>query len=309
MRHIAQDVFAGLEQDETAQAPQQRTVDQDLSTSVGQEGGGAAVNSHDSEALASLAIRPEQFRLDGMHVLVTGGGRGLGQGIALSAIRCGAEVTIVARSGKQLKATSLLADEIGGKCYTEEVDLSRPEDIQPLVDRLASLRPIDGVVHAAGIQIRKEATSVSIDDWRRLQAVNMDAPFFLSTAIARHQMEAGRAGSHVFIGSLNSTIGMPRVAPYAASKTALLGMARVMSTEWAGRGLRANVIAPGYVHTELTNDLLADPANRARIQARIPEGGLGLPRDVGALVVFLLADASRYLTGQLINIDGGWLAS
>ena len=263
----------------------------------------------DRDAMAALAVAPEEFRLDGKHVLVTGGGRGLGQAIALSASRCGAAITIIARSEDQLRSTAALCAAAGGTCSIQIADLSQPQDIQGLVDRILESGPIDGVIHAAGIQIRKEAIAVTVEDWRRLQAVNMDAPFFLSTAVARHQLESGRPGSHLFIGSLTSSIGLPRVAPYAASKTALLGMARVMSTEWASRGIRANVIGPGYFETELTKDLLADPQNSARIMSRIPMGALGLPRDVGALAVFLLSDASRYITGQLLNVDGGWLAS
>lgn len=263
----------------------------------------------DPESLAARITEPDEFRLDGKHIVLTGGGRGLGQSIALSASRCGAEITIVARSESQLASTAALCEEMGGRCHVEVADLSQPEGIRPLVDRIVARRAIDGLVHAAGMQIRKDAVDVTLEDWRMLQSVNMDAPFFLSTAVARHQLETRRSGSHIFIGSLNSTIGLRRVAPYAASKTALLGMARVMSTEWSSRGLRANVIGPGYFHTELTKDLLADPENSARILSRIPLGDLGLPRDVGALAVFLLSNASRYITGQLLNVDGGWLAS
>lgn len=265
--------------------------------------------TQDRDAMADLAVAPAEFRLDGQHVVVTGGGRGLGQAIALSASRCGAAVTIIARSEDQLQSTAELCAAAGGTCSIQVADLSQPLAIQDLVDRIVESGPIDGVIHAAGIQIRKEAIEVTVEDWRRLQAVNMDAPFFLSTAVARNQLESGRPGSHLFIGSLTSSIGLPRVAPYAASKTALLGMARVMSTEWASRGIRANVIGPGYFETELTKDLFADPQNSARIMSRIPMGALGLPRDVGALAVFLLSDASRYITGQLLNVDGGWLAS
>lgn len=263
----------------------------------------------DQDAMAAVAVGPAEFRLDGKHVVVTGGGRGLGQAIALSASSCGASITIVARSEDQLRSTADLCTQAGGTCSIQIADLSQPQGIQGLVDRIVASGPIDGVVHAAGIQIRKEAIDVTVEDWRRLHAVNTDAPFFLSTAVARHQLELGRPGSHLFIGSLTSTIGLPRVAPYATSKTALLGMARVMSTEWSSRGVRANVIGPGYFETELTKDLFADPANSARIMSRIPMGALGLPRDVGALAVFLLSDASRYITGQLLNVDGGWLAS
>lgn len=262
-----------------------------------------------NDDLDLLATDPAQLTLTGKHVVVTGGGRGLGQGIALSAALSGAVVTVVARSNDELSATADMIDRHGGVCHVHPADLSDTDLLDELVSELSGPGPIDGIVHAAGVQLRKEAVDVTVDDWRWVQRMNVEAPYFLSTAVARRQQAAGRPGSHVFIGSLNSTIGLPRIAPYAASKTALLGMARVMSSEWASQGQRANVVGPGYFHTRLTDDLFEDPANRTRILGRIPAGRLGTPADLGGTVVFLLSDASQYLTGQLINVDGGWLAS
>lgn len=254
-------------------------------------------------------ISPGAFGLNGKHVVVTGGGRGLGQGIALSAALCGADVTVVARSEDQLRGTADVIDSRGGNCRVVPADLSDIDALTDLTDHLSETAPIDGIVHVAGVQLRKNAVDVTVEDWRWVQRMNVEAPFFLSTAVAKQQQESGRPGSHIFIGSLNSTIGLPRIAPYAASKTALLGMARVMSNEWAVHGQRVNVVGPGYFHTQLTDDLFQDPANRDRVMGRIPAGRLGTPADLGGAVVFLLSDASLYLTGQLINVDGGWLAS
>ena len=262
-----------------------------------------------ADGVEHAGISPNAFSLTGKHVVVTGGGRGLGQGIALSAALCGADVTVVARSENQLRSTADLIESRGGSCRVLPADLSDTDALADLVAQLSDPAPIDGIVHVAGVQLRKDAVDVTIDDWRWVQRMNVEAPFFLSTAVARRQQESGRAGSHVFIGSLNSTIGLPRIAPYAASKTALLGMARVMSNEWAAHGQRVNVVGPGYFHTQLTEALLKDPANRDRVMGRIPAGRLGTPADLGGVVVFLLSDASLYLTGQLINVDGGWLAS
>ena len=262
------------------------------------------------EERSTLAITPAAFSLAGRHVLVTGGGRGLGQGIALSAAAAGATVTVVARSQDQLGETVALAMEQGaGACIAQSADLSDIADIPGLVAAIADRLPIDGVVHAAAAQLRIDAVDVTPDDWRFIQTLNLDAPFFLSTAIARHQLATGRPGSHVFVGSLNSTIALARIAPYVVSKTALVGVARAMSTEWSASGIRANVIGPGFFETAQTEDLLSHPKDRARILNRIPMGTLGTPADLGGVSVFLLSDASRYLTGQLINVDGGWLAS
>lgn len=252
---------------------------------------------------------PDSFSLKGQHVVITGGGRGLGQGVALAVARAGASVTVVARSAQQLDETAALIADIGGTCHTHAADLSQTHQADDLIAELSQTAPIDGIVHAAGVQRRRNAVDVTLEDWRFVQTMNTEAPFFLSTAVARRQLAEGRHGSHVLIGSLNSTIGLPFISPYAASKTALLGMARSLSSEWSKDGLRVNVIGPGYFHTALTADLLSNPDDERRILGRIPMGRLGTPDDLGGAAVFLLSAASSYITGQLINVDGGWLAS
>ena len=252
---------------------------------------------------------PPSFDLAGHHIAVTGGGRGLGRAIALAISAAGAHVTVIARTTDQLESTAEAIKSAGHSCAVTAADLTRLDRVEGIVDDLWESGPISGIVHAAGVQLRKKAVDVTPEDWRFVQSLNVDAPYFLSTSIARRQIQAELPGSHVFIGSLNSSIGLANISPYVASKTALVGVARALSTEWAAHGLRANVIGPGYFHTEMTQGLLADPAQEQRILGRIPAGHLGDPADIGATAVFLLADASRYLTGQLINVDGGWLAS
>ncbi len=252
----------------------------------------------------------DPFSLRDRHVVVTGGGRGIGQGIALAAARAGAEVTILARSADQLAETVGQIEHNGGVAKAYAVDLGKLETLDGHVETVwTEVGPVDGVVHAAGVQRRKNSVDVELDDWRFVQLINIDAPFFLTTAIAQRQLASSRPGSHVFVGSLNSTIGLPYIAPYAASKTALLGLARSLSTEWASAGLRVNVIGPGYFHTALTDDLLSKPENSQRILDRIPMRRLGTPEDLGGAAVFLLSDASAYVSGHLLNVDGGWLAN
>lgn len=251
----------------------------------------------------------DPFSLRGRHVVITGGGRGLGQAIVLAAARAGAEVSLVARSGEQLDDVRRQVEEMGGSCRTWVRDLSLVDEMDDFGAALWDHRPVTGLVHAAGIQLRKPAVHVTVEEWRRVQATNLDAPYFLSTAVARRQIESETPGSHVFVGSLNSSIGLPNISPYVASKTALVGVARAFSTEWARHNVRANVIGPGYFKTAMTEGLLANPEDERRIMGRIPMGQLGLPEDVGSVAAFLLSDASRYVTGQLINVDGGWLAS
>lgn len=259
--------------------------------------------------LATQRPLPAAFGLHDRHVVVTGGGRGIGRAIALCAAASGARVTLVARSAEQLDDAAAEIRTAGGDCATVTHDLADTESLDALAERLWDVAPVDGVVHAAGVQLRKPAVEVGVAEWRQVQALNLDAPYFLSTALARRQLAAERRASHVFIGSLNSSIGLPHVSPYVASKTALVGITRALSTEWVSRGLRANIVGPGYFRTEMTEGLLAEPAHAQRILGRIPAGHLGAPEDVGTAAVFLLSDASSYITGQLLNVDGGWLAS
>lgn len=252
----------------------------------------------------------EQFSLTGRHVLVTGAGRGLGQAMALAAVNAGASVTAVARTSEQLGQTLELTRDSPGKLRTLCWDVSKTETLGSMVDKAEESVPVDSVIHAAGVQLRKPATALLTAEWQSVQKVNAEAPFFLSTEIARRRLQdASPRGSHIFIGSLASTIGLPNVAPYVMSKTAVLGAVRALSREWAGQGIRVNGIAPGYVQTQLTSDLLASEEDRTRILGRIPMGRLGSTADFAGATVFLLSEASAYITGQMISIDGGWLAS
>lgn len=252
----------------------------------------------------------EQFSLANRHVMVTGAGRGIGQAMALAALRAGARVTAVSRTASQLNQTRQLADSDEQRLHTIAWDVAQTDKVNELVDRTETHGPVDSVIHAAGVQLRKPAVDLTPDEWRWVQKVNAEAPLFLSTEIARREIARGAAGgSHVFICSLASTIGLPNVAPYVMSKSAALGAVRALSREWSQQGIRVNGIAPGYVQTQLTSDLLAQAADKERILSRIPMNRLGDTDDFAGPAIFLLSEASRYITGQMLNVDGGWLAS
>jgi len=248
------------------------------------------------------------FDLTGRAVLVTGAGRGLGQGLALGIAAAGATVIAVSRTETELAET--VAAGPAGHIHAIAWDVAELATLDDLVAHAAELAgPLFGCVLAAGAQHRAPADAFTPQDWRRVTATQLDAPFFLSTAIHRSQVVAGVAGSHVFIGSLTSSIGLPDMAAYGAAKSGVLGIVRSLSVEWAAGGTRVNAIAPGYFLTRQTKGLLADPVVKARVDARIPMGRLGLPRDLAGVAVFLLSDAAGYITGQVINVDGGWLAA
>lgn len=247
------------------------------------------------------------FSLTEHTVVVTGAGRGLGQAMAVAACAAGANVFGVARSRHELDETLLRA---GGHFEPVVWDLSDIDSLGRLcelvVDRAGA---VDGVVHSAGIQRRGPAISVRIDDWQEVLRIQLEAPFFLSTAIGQQQQRTGRRGSHVFIGSLASFIGLRDMAPYVAAKSGILGVMRALAVEWAPAGIRANAIVPGYFRTSQTAELLADPVRQEGVVSRIPMGRIGVPEDLGGACVYLLSDASQYQTGTTIHVDGGWLAS
>ncbi|MGC2168247.1 MAG: SDR family oxidoreductase [Acidimicrobiales bacterium] len=252
-------------------------------------------------------IKSSLFDLTGKSVLVTGAGRGLGRGMALAAAAAGAQVIAVARTSSELDETSALSE--GSRVAPLVWDMADLEGIDALVAKAESLGgPLHGVVHAAGLQRRKPAIELSLDDWRHVTTVDLEAPFFLSTSIHRSQLRHGLAGSHVFVGSLSSFIGLRGVSAYAASKSGLLGVVRTLALEWAPSGARVNCIAPGYFETSLTADLFADPGHVAWVRSRIPLGRIGTADDLAGALVFLLSGASAYVTGQVITVDGGWLA-
>ncbi|MFB8386757.1 SDR family NAD(P)-dependent oxidoreductase [Microbacterium sp. NPDC055910] len=256
-----------------------------------------------------MSIDAHPFDLGNAHVLVTGGSRGLGSAIAHAVARAGGRVTIVARNSEQAAGTVNAITAEGGAAQAVPADVGELDRIDALVEEISRIAPIDAVVHAAGIQLRKPAVDVTPAEFLRIQAVNLHAPYFLSTAIARQQIAGARGGSHIFIGSLNSSIGLPNISPYVVSKTGLVGMARAFSTEWSVHGIRSNVIGPGYFATEMTEGLLQNPADHDRIMGRIPMRRLGDPTDIGHACVFLLSPASQYISGTVLNVDGGWLAS
>ena len=248
------------------------------------------------------------FSLEGKNALVTGAGRGLGAAMAKGLAEAGAAVALVARSEDALAET---AAAISGRTSVIAFDLSELDGIPGLVDRAESTLggPIDIVLHAAGTQYREPAETFPREAWERILSVNLSSPFLLSQEIGLRQLEAGQSGSHIFFGSLTSHLSVRSVVAYTASKSAIYGVVRNLSLEWSGRGVRVNGIGPGYIRTALTQDLVDDPVRGPKLLDRIPMGRLGKPEDMVGAVVFLASDASSYVTGQLVMVDGGWSAS
>jgi gluconate 5-dehydrogenase/2-deoxy-D-gluconate 3-dehydrogenase len=249
------------------------------------------------------------FNLDGRTAIVTGASRGLGKAMASALGKAGAKVVLVSRSSDDLAEA---ADELitgGCEVFARPCDLSIIDAFEDWVsDIWSDVGPVDILLHSAGHQRRSAAVDLDYADWERILAVNLTGPFFLSREVARRQIEAGVSGSHIFVGSLTASIGIANTAAYSASKSGLAGVVRTLAVEWAQSGIRVNAIAPGYFRTQLTEGLFQDPERSAWIQSRIPVGRIGAPEDLGGAAVFLASDASSYITGEILNVDGGWLA-
>lgn len=247
------------------------------------------------------------FSLEGRRVLVTGANTGIGQGIAFAVARAGGAVVGVGRSS--MDDTAARVATLGGSFTPVSCDLADHKAAQAMLDEAWQAGPLDGLVNNAGIIRRADAVDFSEADWDDVMDVNLKSLFFLSQAFARHALAspAGR-GKIVNIASVLSFQGGIRVASYTAAKHGVLGVTRLLACEWAAKGINVNAIAPGYIETNNTEALRADPDRSASILERIPAGRWGTPGDIGDAAVFLLARASDYMNGAVVPVDGGWLA-
>ena len=247
------------------------------------------------------------FDLTGKRIAVTGANTGIGQGISLSLARAGAEVIGIGRSA--MDETGAKLSGIGGRFIPVLTDLADAATRSALIgDLWAAHGSLDGLVNNAGIIRRGDSEELSDEDWDDVIDVNLKAVFALSQQFGKRVLESGRRGKIVNIASLLSFQGGIRVASYTAAKHGVAGLTKVMANEWAAKGINVNAIAPGYIVTNNTSALRADPKRSAEILARIPAGRWGEASDIGDTAVFLSAAASDYMHGTIIPVDGGWLA-
>jgi gluconate 5-dehydrogenase len=245
----------------------------------------------------------DSFSLAGQLALITGGGSGIGFGIAQCFIRAGARVVLVGRNEERLTAA---VEQLGTGAHYKVCDIARLNSIPQLIDEVhAQEGRISLLVNNAGNHLKKAAAETSDIEFDNIVETHLRASFALSREVAREMLKSG-GGSILFIASMASLMGIPLVVAYSAAKTAICGLVRALAAEWSPRGIRVNAIAPGWIDTAmLRTALTGDPSRAGRILARTPMARFGNVEDIGMAAIYLSSPAARFITGVVLPVDGG----
>ncbi|MBD8068645.1 2-dehydro-3-deoxy-D-gluconate 5-dehydrogenase KduD [Bacillus sp. PS06] len=247
------------------------------------------------------------FSLKGKVALLTGASRGLGQGMAVGLAEAGA--VVIGAGISDMSETRKQIEAIGGTFHQINIDLSEDGATAKLVtEALALTDKIDILVNNAGIIRRSDAENYSDEDWFDVINVNQNSVFKLCRDVGKHMLENG-SGRIINVASMLSFQGGLRVPAYTASKHAIAGLTKSLANEWSKRGVNVNGIAPGYMVTDNTAQLRSNEERNEYITSRIPQGRWGTPEDLKGAVIFLASDASSYVNGHILCVDGGWLSS
>lgn len=251
----------------------------------------------------------DQFRLNGRTALVTGGSQGLGQKIATALSEAGASVVIVSRRLEACQAAAeAIQNETKRPAFGFAADVTDPRSVQRLYDEVTEkLGPIDVLLNSAGLNKRGPIATLSAEDWDSVVDANLKGPFLMARAFGPSMAER-KWGRILNFGSILSHIGIAGRTPYASSKAGLLGLTRVLALEWAESGVTVNAICPGPFATEMNRPLLNDPEQYKNFVSKIPMGRWGELDEICGAALFLCTDASSYVTGTALTVDGGWTA-
>ncbi len=250
----------------------------------------------------------EMFSLKGKLALVTGASGGIGGEIAAALAGAGAAVALSGRSEERLerRRASIAADGGTAEIFAGEIDSM--DDVRALAAAIDQrMGPVDILVNCAGINRRQPVAEVVPETFDQIMNVNLRMPYFLSQALLKGMIARG-GGKVVNIGSLTTGVGIGNLSVYGMSKSAIGQMTRVMAVEWAVHGIQVNCLCPGFIKTELTAPLWADPEKSGWILGRTPAGRPGVPADLAGMAVYLSSPASNFTTGQVLYVDGGFTA-
>lgn len=248
----------------------------------------------------------DQFSLDGKVALVTGASKGIGADIAISMALAGANLILMGRSEMSLSPTAKRISEISSKPQEIHCDLSDLAELKKVIVGLES-KKIDILVNNAGTIFRSPSAEMPDDEWHRVMDINVNSVYCLTKQVGRGMLERG-SGRILNIASLLSFQGGVNVAAYATSKHAIAGFTKALANEWGPKGVTVNAIAPGYIETDNTAPLRQDTKRSESISNRIPMARWGQPDDIAGVAVFLASKAAKYINGEILAVDGGWMA-
>ena len=245
--------------------------------------------------------------LAGKIAVVTGANRGIGRAIALALAEAGADIVGTSRQMNDDESIAKEVRALGQKFFPFACDMKNRAESTALAKKvLTEVGQVDILVNNAGMIRRENIADYSLADWDEVVEVNLTAPFILTQDFGKPMLERG-AGKVIFISSLLSYQGGIRVPAYTASKSGIAGLVKAFANEWAGKGVNVNAVAPGYIVTDNTEALRADPIRYEAITGRIPAGRWGEGSDIAGSVVFLASENADYLHGSTITVDGGWM--
>ena len=252
---------------------------------------------------------PSVFDLTGQRAIVTGASRGLGHHFALTLARAGAEVALAARGIDRLEEAVKEIEGFGGCAVAIQVDVTDGKSVEMCVGTAEkTLGAIDILVNNAGIAVTKPLLEHAEEDWDSVLDTNLKGVWLMAQEVARRMVHCGRGGSIINIASVLGERGISQLPGYCASKGGIINLTRAMAVELAPHGIRVNAIAPGYIETDMNRQFFATQAGQ-RLIKRIPQRRLGQVEDLDGTLLLLASDASRYMTGSVITIDGGQSAS
>ena len=248
------------------------------------------------------------FDLTGRVAIMTGAGRGLGRTMALGLAAAGADLALASRTASELESLVEEVQALGRRAIAVPTDVTSPDACEALVEAaITRLGRLDIMVNNAGTNVRKSALDITPDEYDFVIETNLKGYFNGARAAGRHFVAQG-SGKVINISSILGSVALPNQAAYASSKGAIDQLTKVLAIEWATAGVQVNGLAPTYFETDLTRPLFEDPERRAFIEERTPVGRWGQPHELAGAVIFLASDASTFVTGQTLLVDGGWTA-